>query len=431
MKVSMPEFSIRFEWEEAPRVRAPELKATWARLEITIGDEVVTRVNAQRSSSVRSGIYVPLFPIAEWLVSNWFFLWDEWRNDAPQRRHNLISAREGFALPDLTFHPTESHMELVWQRARAPYSGLEFLSQGSASVLKAAVREECTRLIEAVVERLNGLSAEGRGIGSRLSSDWELLKQVFQNDEERAFCERAARLGHDPFAIEEAVADQIENLGSVLPEPMIDDFCDAIPLGEIASGAETVRSFIDSAAPVAPFSGKWNEVRRHIGTTHTEIPWRDGYRQASRFRAYLGLNGHTPVDLDQFLSEAFGNFATGDFAAPTGIDGISCRFDGSGPVVGVPRQLRDDRKRFVVARALGDFLRIGESSLITRSHTEHQQRNRAFAAEFLAPAESLRARILARTVDEESVQELAEEFHVSPAVIRYQIENHRLAGFAV
>jgi hypothetical protein len=63
---------------------------------------------------VRFGIYVPLFPVAEWMVSNWFFLWDEWRSDAPRDRHNLLTAREGFALPDLTFRPTESHMELTW-----------------------------------------------------------------------------------------------------------------------------------------------------------------------------------------------------------------------------------------------------------------------------------------------------------------------------
>ena len=118
----MTEFAIRFEWEESPRVRAPELSATWARLEVHVDDKVITRVDAERSGSVRTGIYVPLFPIAEWMVSNWFFLWDEWRLDAPPARHRLLSAREGFALPDLTFHPTESHMELAWRRLRAPWS---------------------------------------------------------------------------------------------------------------------------------------------------------------------------------------------------------------------------------------------------------------------------------------------------------------------
>ena len=427
----MAEFAFRFEWEESPRVRAPELSATWARLEIHVDNKVVTQVATERSGSVRTGIYVPLFPIAEWIVSNWFFLWEEWRRDAPQSRHNLLSAREGFALPDLKFHPTESQMNLSWRRKPAPYSGLEFLAEGEATILKAAVREECTRLVEAVVERLNGIPAEDRGVGSRLGSDWWFVKSVLANDEQKAFSERAARLGHDPFTMEDEDAEQIEHLGSVLPKPMVDDFCDAIPLGEITSGAETVRRFIDAAAPKAQPATAWEQALRGVKHPYTGTPWRDGYRQASRFRSYLGLNDHTPSDLGPYLSEKLGAFVSAEFAPPSGIDGISCRFHDSAPVFGIPGSLRDERKRFVLARALGDFLSFGESSLITHGPSEHQQRNRAFAAEFLAPADALRNRIRAAMVDEEAVDELAAEFQVSSFVIRHQIQNHKLAALAI
>jgi hypothetical protein len=423
----MPDFTIRFEWEEAPRAHAPELNATWARLECGVDEQVITRVESRRSSSVRTGIYVPLFPIAEWMVSNWFFLWDEWRIDAPPTRHNLLAAREGFALPDLTFHPTESHMELTWKRVVAPYSGLEFLSEGTALVHKAAVREQFAQLIEAVVERLDVGVREDRGVGSSLVTEWQALKDVLRNDEQRAFCERAARLGFDPFAIDESVAGQIETLGSVLPEVLIDDFCDAIPSTEIASGAEAVRSFIESAAPTARRSGRWNDAREMVAAK-ADVPWRDGYRQATAFRSFLGLNGHSPDDLGDYLSEAIGGFDSRDFAAPPRIDAISYLADDSGPVFGIPVCLRPEKKRFAIARAVGDFLNFGESSLITRSRTEHQQRNRAFAAEFLAPAHSIRARISRDTVDDEDVELLANEFRVSEFVIRHQIQNHRLAA---
>jgi hypothetical protein len=77
----MLDFRFQFEWEDSPRVRAPELDATWARLEIYARDEPITKVEAKRAQSVRTGIYVPLYPIAEWIVANWWFLWDEWRAD--------------------------------------------------------------------------------------------------------------------------------------------------------------------------------------------------------------------------------------------------------------------------------------------------------------------------------------------------------------
>ena len=64
---------------------------------------------------------------------------------------------------------------------------------------------------------------------------------------------------------------------------------------------------------------------------------------------------------------------------------------------------------------------------MTRSGTEHQQRNRAFAAEFLAPAEFIKERIGGHRVGEEDMEELAQEFQVSDLVIRHQIQNHNLA----
>ena len=65
----MVDFKIRIEWEESPRSRVPELDATWARLQIDIGSESATRVEVTRSESIRSGIYVPLYPIAEWMIA--------------------------------------------------------------------------------------------------------------------------------------------------------------------------------------------------------------------------------------------------------------------------------------------------------------------------------------------------------------------------
>ena len=65
--------------------------------------------------------------------------------------------------------------------------------------------------------------------------------------------------------------------------------------------------------------------------------------------------------------------------------------------------------------------------LVTTSKSERQQRNRAFAAELLAPSALLRERITHATVADNEVDALAQEFHVSSLVIEHQIENHELA----
>ncbi len=419
----MPDFKIQFEWEDAPRVRAPELDATWARLEIHAGGDAITKVEISRIESVRPYIYVPLFPVAEWVVANWWFLWDEWRADGRNPRHNLLAAREGFVLPDLSFLPTETRMELAWRPVSSPAASAAFLSGGSKVVDKSAVKEEFRRLVDAVVERLERRHVQG----SYLAVEWRAIQEAERDPEQKAFCERAARLGCDPFDVEESVATQIEHLGVVLPEPMVEDFCDAIPLAQLASGAGAIRAFIDSALLATPEEGRWREVRERLRSCGEEIPWRDGYNEARALRSYLGLNGPIAAGLDSFLSGALGSFEVKEFAAPSRIDAVSAPAQTHAPVFGFPPGLGEGQRRFSLCRALCDHLVSGQPSLVTRSRTEHQQRNRAFAAEFLAPADSIRERIGGDRVAEEDIEELAREFEVSDLVIRHQIQNHNLA----
>ncbi len=420
----MASFRFQFEWEDSPRVRTPELAATWARLEIFAAEQPITKVEARRTQSVRNGIYVPLFPIAEWLVANWFFLWDEWRAEAPKERHSLLAAREGFALPDLSFLPTESKIELTWRRSDVPLSGLEFFAEGTALVRKSVVREECTRLVEAVVERLNSRSVEN----SRLVADWRAVLEATHDPEQRAFCERAARLGYDPFEVSEGVAEQIENLGSVLPEPVLDDFCDAINLGNLASGAQTVKAFIDRAASTDDRSGNWSEIRNSIQTHVGGEPWTAGYQEARALRNLLGDHGPIQPGIEEYLRSRFGQFRVDAFDVSPRLEAITAPGATQAPVFGCHPTLREESRRFLLCRALSDHLLSGLPSLVTRGKSEHQQRNRAFAAEFLAPAESLRRSIRGGVIGDEELGDLAQEYRVSDLVLRHQIQNHRLAS---
>src|SRR6266508_2433108 len=69
-----PELSLRWEWEPAPLVRAAEHRATWARLEIWVGSDCVTLVEDRESESSRRSIYCSLYPLAEWIAFNLWFL---------------------------------------------------------------------------------------------------------------------------------------------------------------------------------------------------------------------------------------------------------------------------------------------------------------------------------------------------------------------
>lgn len=84
-------------------------------------------------------------------------------------------------------------------------------------------------------------------------------------------------------------------------------------------------------------------------------------------------------------------------------------------------------------RALFEYLHDEESAagIVASTRSERQKRNRAFAAEFLAPASEIRRRIgRVRTVTADQIEALSEEFGTSEWVIRHQIENHGLANLA-
>ena len=330
-------------------------------------------------------------------------------------------------LADLSFVPTETKMEVSWPSAPTlaarSSSDVLFLSGGSSIVPKALVKEEFRRLVEAVIERLSARQVHH----SYLGPEWRAILDAEHDPEQKSFCEKAARLGCDPFDVADSVAAQIEHLGVLLPEPMAVDFLDAIPLAQMTSGAEAVKAFIDSASATALNEGRWREFREKLQWRGTEVPWRDGYNEARALRAYLGRSGAIATGLDSFLKQEFGSLEIREFEVAPGLmqfpRRLRRRLRCSASLRVFAKKARD---LFCAARCLTISHRASHRWL-TRTGTEHQQRNRAFAAEFLAPAESIRDRIGGDRVAEEDVEELAQEFQVSELVIRHQIQNDKLA----
>ena len=72
-------------------------------------------------------------------------------------------------------------------------------------------------------------------------------------------------------------------------------------------------------------------------------------------------------------------------------------------------------------------VRMKADMLLTKASSERQQRNRAFAAEFLAPSRGVMKKVSGPVVDAEDIDKLAVEFGVSSQVIRHQVVNHRIA----
>lgn len=432
----MADISIGTDWLNGEGIRGAELSATFASLCIVVNGQPVTHVFDQRARTVRDAVDVPLYPLAEWLASNWWFLAHEFENAARsedpgfRRRHSLGAGAEGYAYPNLVATPWGSRTRIDWGGAPSPWTKIEFIGQGRALVDREAFREVCADLVDKVIRRLATLGIHG----TFLQEEWKAVQGA--DDEETSFCETAAGLGWDPYDLDESkrhhvfrLADELGPLrGEALPvlgslNPLEESYAIASALVEARTSGLQLRS-------LRPLMDAGKMSGGH--------PWEVGYRLAQGARKHLGLNGNlipSTASLADALNEDVTSLERAIRPVPPLervrlVDGVVTGGKDNDISFGL-RKAGEHGQRFLFCRALGEVISADGDALITRSHTDRQQCNRAFAAEFLAPAHSLKQRISRQIVDGEDLNDLAEEYGVSPQVIMHQIENHDIAQVAL
>lgn len=421
----MSGLKFEFEWQDPGGVRGPELASTWARFEARLDEVWITECQDLRAQTVRKGIYIPLYPIAEWLASNWWSLWFEDRarpTSTSFERHALGTAREGFALPDARLWPEGGELLIEVQPTEHPHAALRFFGRKIVRVPAVQVREEATRLIEAVLERL-------RSAGIRqtpLEEEWQLIANTNADPAQGAFCEYAARLGFDPYAVPDEDAEAIEQARRDLPPAIAADFFDAAQPANLIETARALAEVLLEARKVAEAGSlsRWRQADAAKMPPHQQ-----GYREAREVRTALGLNGNR----FQSVREVAASFRLPppDDLTPGPFDAVAAVSAADTPVFLLsPRP--EPSRLFAYCRALGEALRLdqAEPMILTRGKSARQKRSRAFAAEFLAPADQIRKALGSAVAGDEECEELGAAFGVSSMVIRHQIEDHGIAEYA-
>jgi len=429
--------SLDTEWLDGDQISGAELSATFASLRIDVCGQLVTDVVDRRARTVRDSVYVPLYPLAEWLVSNWWFLAYEFenpaRNEDPHffRRHALGASTEGYALPNLLVTSSGARTQLAWGGGSSSWTKVDFLRKGWAIVDRADFLAACADLIERVIRRLVAFDIHN----TLLQEEWSAI-QAADGDESR-FCEIAAGLGWDPYDLTRERQQQVlrvaEELGELRGEavPIMDTSNPLRDVSLILSAVQTARPNSLHLQSLRPLAEKVES-----GSLHGN-PWDLGYELAQKTRQALNLDGQ-PIPSVSALAEALNEDSSAlkrvfhplESLTSLGlIDGVVAGGKQGSVSIGL-RGAGDYGRRFIFCRALAEAITSDADALVTRGRTERQQRNRAFAAEFLAPSSSLKQRISQSFVDGEEVVDLAEEYGVSTQVIAHQIENHEIARLA-
>ena len=431
----MTALDFEIDWVDAEGIRGPELSATWAALRIRASDSVITRVLDERAKTVRDFVHVPLYPLAEWLAANWWFLGHEYENPEKRteagfrRRHDLTAGREGYAFPSLEIISCGALTRLAWRRDSSPWTKVTFLEQGENWIDSSEFRASCAGLIDAVVRRLDSLGIEG----TFLQQEWSAIQDA--DKEEIAFCKTAAGLGWDPYALDDVGRNCVLSLADKLGEVLVE----AVPALDTENPDADCSAILDAMTKARHNRLALERVRsfheKSLVLAGTESnPWEAGYRLARHLRQNLGLH-EEPLANVETMAAALGEDAKEiqkattpvSFNASKLIDAVIVLDDEKNPAFAF-RRLGEHSRRFHFCRALAEVLMSpGSDTLLTKAHSERQKRNRAFAAEFLAPSQGLQQRIRRNVVDSDDMSEMAAEFGVSPLLIEHQIRNHRIA----
>lgn len=434
----MPDLEFDFDWKEIDGIRGPELASTLAALSIRVKDSVLTRVaDHDDGLRVRNRIHAPLYPLAEWLTENWWLLLhesDDRRADPSfLHRHELGPSREGYGFPNVEVVSFDARTRISWKHEPSQWHNIEFLERAGAEWIdKDEFRRVCADFIDKVIRRLSSKGIEG----TLLQEDWAAIQNT--DDEERIFCATAAGLGWDPYAIDDAQRASVLCIGEVLHGAVFEE---AVPIlnaetleADLAAIVRILEGGKTAGLPLERLASIRDAACRKIENEFPDRPWRIGYSLARAVRKQLGLDG-APLKSWTALSRALDEprigrgAATRPFSGAMRLDGVVTT-DGAGqPALAFRRGGRSTTLRFSFCRALAEFLLSpGTDALLTRTHSTRQQRGRAFAAEFLAPADGLRAGMRRNPLDEEDIEKLAVDFGVSPWVIERQVRNHGLAN---
>lgn len=436
------DIEIRWEWLAAPSVKAAELRATWARLEIHVGGETLTLVEDKESGSSRRSIYCSLYPLAEWIAFNWWFLRAHSRPASTlsksrsyarsasdrflqRQRHNVRSAGDGFLWPNLFILPEGGTTRLVW-RADPPDVAsqvIRFLTSGEVVIESSLLQQRLTDFVEVVVSRL----AETGIRDTQLQVEWAAIQST--EPQEAAFCLTSARLGLDPYSEADKYEADILQAADQLDDQLLDDFMDVVQPDKISVALEWVAAAQEDIRRLtAPAADEVEALRSELSPSpdwsHLR-PWERGWAQARRVRGTLGIDAADPFELQGILR------ASARAVPPRGLQALGGKDPDTPALVIVGNHQPEAARRFTIARALWHLLWQSESRfLVTTAYTDLQKVERAFAAELLAPAEGIAGQLSVDSihlgVEEREIEELARKYQVSPMIVQHQLDNQIL-----
>ena len=267
-----------------------------------------------------------------------------------------------------------------------------------------------------------------------ISSMWGELESERADPSLTTYRRFEALLGHNPDEADHAVIDQLIKDQAILGKQAASEVAADTPLKKgIATTADSLYSVArKSGFDISDRGGVSSPMTDNTmtfmesGQSKPLVPWQIGHNAAKALRHSERL-GERPIS-DRLLCEMCG--------LPGGTLTKSSRIK---PAMAYTLSSKEGKRivfrarvptgrRFDAARLLGDKMLVRNDESLqpaTSTHTFRQKMQRAFAAELLCPFEALVAR-LDGDYSDESIEEAAKKFRVSPMLVTRRLDNNGL-----
>ena len=391
---------------------------------LRVGDTIVSRIADTDKQSVRDYFRASSTSLALWLADNWWRLrWETIRDSRLpsvdwRMRHELNSASGGALWPPAMIFSVGDRIAFAPSVGKAVVAGPQSYFEFNIGMVAAnRYEEELDRLFDAVITHC-ARTVDGKALEALCAQ----LATERQDPELAAWRRLEACLGFDPDAAPDAVISALVGFEDVAGESGVEEAAHAQPG---AGSAETLSLAIEAtrASTVSIDLSIADRIGRAWSSVPHASPWQMAEAAAAALRNMIGvprgLLKHEAVE-DIFRTR-WADLKSATATArhlPYG----ARMSDRKGSQVSLQTVKSYDR-RFELVRQLGDALWETDSNfgVVSRSKTDRQKFQRAFAHSLLCPFDDLRRVIDVSDPSPDAMQAAARKFGVHQSVVRNQL----------
>lgn len=421
----MSRFSIDFQWLTRD-FGDPVARATLAEIEMSVAELKATEVEDIWAKTVRPGVRVSAYALANWFVSNWWrLLWEPERDTSSWKMsHKVGAAGEGYLWPDLAFiSDGESVLVRARPSVRVPEQPVRYLNGFDVFVPVCDFESGMHAFIEAVVGRLS----DTRTSAPEFEALWKEVLAERHDPESTSWRKLEAIMGYDPGdAPEDVMASLLEAkvlFGSgaveeIAAESMENAFSDIRVLWNETRGRSLT-------VEVLHLDNIRSRIMQEVGASLS--PWQKATVAARIAREVWSVQ---PGPVSSHSLEEIFSLRRDCLDRAADVEGPMSAGFRNGSAEGLSVFLKSPfavNRRFALLRLVADHLTAPpEDKLLPATavaRTRRQKFQRAFAQEFLCPYSDLRDYLKSAEASDETVEDAAHYFDVSARMIETILAN--------